>query len=103
MALSDADNRSAGAQPEWDRLELGIRRLLDEHAALQRRARGAERRVKELEAMLADVSGGLDPAELSAEVERLESRNAELVERLEQARAHVNVILTRLQLLEDDR
>jgi hypothetical protein len=104
MASSGAHRPGpAAAQAEWDRLELGVRRLLDEHGDWRRRALAAEQQLRAAEATLADVSGGLDPAELSAEVERLEARNAELVDRLERARAHVNTILTRLQLLEEDR
>jgi chromosome segregation ATPase len=97
------DGGSAARPPEWDRLELGVRRLLDEHLSWQRRARQAEARLADLEATLASVSAGLDPVELSAEVARLKALNQELHERLEQAKSHVSSILTRLQLLEEDR
>jgi chromosome segregation ATPase len=106
MASNDAvrqDGAAAARPPEWDRLELGVRRLLDEHLSWQRRARQAEARLAELEATLASVADGLDPVELSAEVARLDALNRELLERLDQARSHVNSILTRLQLLEEDR
>ena len=90
--------------PEFDRLELAIRRLLDAHDGWRRRARAAEARVKELESALQEISTGrIDPISLSEEVERERQRNRELNERLAQARATVEKILTRIQFLEEGR
>jgi len=92
------------APAEWDRLELAVRRLLDEYAACRRRAEAAERRAAELEATLQEVSAGaVDPFELRERVDALEAENRSLRERLEQARAGVGRIVARLQFMEDDR
>ena len=90
--------------PEMDRLELGLRRLLDDHERWRVRARSAERRVAELEAALRDVaSGDLDPVALAAQAEAIERENHTLRERLEQARSAVDRITARLQFLEEER
>lgn len=90
--------------PEWNTLELAVRRLLEAHDALRRRADDAERRVKELEAALGDVStGALDPLELAARASSLERANRELLERLALANVVVERIATRLNFLEADR
>jgi len=90
--------------PEWDRLELAVRRLLDEYAACRRRAEAAERRVAELEKALREVAAGVvDPFELRQRVAELEAENAALRERIEQARAGVSRIAARLRFMEDDR
>jgi predicted RNase H-like nuclease (RuvC/YqgF family) len=89
---------------EWDRLELAVRRLLDEHATCRRRAEAAERRAAELEAALQQVTGGaVDPLEMNARIEALEAENRALRERLEQARRAVGRLLARLDFLEADR
>jgi hypothetical protein len=105
MASSGVDNAAAPAgSPEWDRLELGVRRLLDEHAQWKRRAREAESKLAEMQTMLAEVSrGGLDPDELSARIDKLEKMNRDLIARLDRARGSVGTILSRLELIEDDR
>lgn len=93
-----------GAPVEWDRLELAVRRLLDEYAACRRRADAAERRIAELEAALQAVAAGaVDPLELRERVAALEAENRSLRERMEQARAGVGRIVARLQFMEDDR
>jgi predicted RNase H-like nuclease (RuvC/YqgF family) len=90
--------------PEWDRVELGVRRLLDAHAALRTRVRGAEARVRELEGTVEELrSGALDPLTLNEEVSQLREQNRELERRLEAGRAKVRALLSRLQFLEEDR
>mgnify|MGYP001156622134 FL=1 len=90
--------------PEWDRLELSVRRLLDDYDRWRRRARAAEQRVEALEATLREVtSGALDPAEMSRRIEALEAENQELKERLAQARLRVSRLLERLRFLEEER
>ena len=104
--MSSGGARASGPKrpPEWDRLELAVRRLLDDHEEWRRRAEAAARRVRELDAALRDVTdGALDPVELKRRVEVLETRNAELRQRLDKARESVDRILARLQFLEEDR
>jgi CRP-like cAMP-binding protein len=104
MASSGAAERRADVPPEWDRLELTVRRLMDDHDAWRRRAEAAERRVRELEAALAQVaSGQLDPLALSERASTVERENRELAERLGRARETVQRIMARLHFAEDDR
>jgi predicted RNase H-like nuclease (RuvC/YqgF family) len=89
---------------EWDRLELSVRRLLDEHGTWRRRAQAAEQRVRELEATLADLSSGrMDPVKLEERAEAFERENRALHERLAQARETVERIAARFQFAEDDK
>lgn len=89
---------------ELDSLELTIRRLLDSHRAWRQRAETAEARVRELEQAMDDVSTGrLDPVALVEEARRLEERNRELRERMDQAHAAVLRMSARLQFTEDER
>jgi hypothetical protein len=102
--VSNGAGRAAVVPPEWDRLELGVRRLLDDHKGWRRRARAAEQRVKELEATLRDLTSGvLDPEALSARVQTLEEENRSLRQRVDLAREGVRKVLGRLQFLEEDR
>lgn len=101
---------SAGAEPrvdppaEWDRLELSVRRLLDDYDRWRERARAAENRIRELETALRDLAGGLlDPLALSARVDALQAENQELRVRLERARERVTTIMARLRFLEEQR
>lgn len=90
--------------PEWDRLELSVRRLLDEHGTWRKRAQIAEQRVRELETMVADLSSGrMDPAKLEERAESFERENRMLHERLAQARETVERIAARFQFAEDDK
>lgn len=90
--------------PEWDALELAVRRLLETHDALRRRTQIAERRVRELESALGRVSSGaLDPLQLSERASTLERENRDLIERVAQANALVERIAARLNFLEAER
>lgn len=90
--------------PEWDALELAVRRLLENHDALRRRLNDAEHRVRELEAALGSVSSGaLDPLALSERATALERENRELLDRLARANAVVGRIAARLNFLEAGR
>jgi predicted RNase H-like nuclease (RuvC/YqgF family) len=92
------------APPELDRLELAVRRLLEAHDALRRRAESAEARVSELEAAVRDLaSGSLDPLALSGQVDAMEAENRALRERLDSAQHTVQRILNRLQFVEEER
>ena len=89
--------------PELDRLELTIRRLLEAHDALRKRAEAAEYRVTELEATMRDVTAGaIDPVALAEQVERLEQSNRELRERMQRAYETVERIRARLQFAEEE-
>ncbi|MBI4409595.1 MAG: hypothetical protein HY561_07790 [Gemmatimonadetes bacterium] len=89
---------------ELDRLELAIRRLLEAYRGIDRRARAAEKRVRELEAALRDVaSGRLDPLALSQRLEVLNEENRRVRQRLDEARGGVRRLLARLQFLEGER
>src|SRR5690606_7539728 len=98
------DRQPPSPPPEWDALELSVRRLLETHDALRRRTQTAERRVRELESALGRVSSGaLDPLELSERAATLERENRELIDRLARANALVARIAARLNYLEADR
>lgn len=85
----------------WDRLELSVRRLMDDYQVLKARAASAEARSQELEATLASISGdGPDPIELNRRIVELEAENRHLLERLQSARAEIERIMARLQFLE---
>lgn len=95
--------RSATPQ-DWERLELAVRRLLDNQDMLRRRAQAAEARVCELEAGIAEVTAGrLDPVQLAQRAEQLERENRALEDRLAQARDAVQRILSRLRFAEEEQ
>lgn len=95
---SDRRDRPAG----WDRLELAVRRLLDDYDDQVRSRAAAEVRVRELESTIEEISKGeLDPIVLRERVDELEAENRELRERLEKARAKIERIMARLDFLED--
>lgn len=105
ISESGSAHRTRGTvAAELDTLELTIRRLLDACHGWRRRAETAEARVTELEAAMQDVSTGrLDPVAMAGEVERLEERNRELRERMDQAHAAVLRMSARLQFTEEER
>ena len=90
--------------PELDRLELTIRRLIESHERLEKRAIAAEARIRDLEGAIQDVSAGrLDPVALGEEVRLLEERNASLQDRLVRAHAAVERMMARLQFTAEER
>jgi predicted nucleic acid-binding Zn-ribbon protein len=90
--------------PELDRLELTIRRLIESHGLLEKRAMAAEERIRDLEGAIQDVSAGrLDPVALGEEVQSLEQRNALLEDRLVRAHAAVERMMARLQFTAEER
>src|SRR5690606_19642157 len=105
MMSSDAARPTNGAAvPELDRLELTVRRLLDEHDALLRRVAAADRRVQELEAALAQLSTGrVDPGRIADRARVVEKENRALHRRLELARDAVRRIQARLRFIGEDR
>lgn len=104
MSSDGVDHGGRTAVPELDRLELTVRRLLDEHEALRRRAHAAEKRIRELEGSIAQLSPGKgDPVQLADKARAVEKENQALHKRLELARDAVRRIQARLQLVEEDR
>lgn len=103
--MSSGDNRANDASlVDWDRIERGVRRVLDDRETWRRRAQLAETRVRELEAALRDVSSGnLDPMQLSEQARDLERENRMLLERLGKARETVDRILGRLNFAQEER
>lgn len=99
---SVAPSPAALHSAEWDRLELVVRRLLDDYDRWRRRAVAAEARVRELDAALREVTEGkLDPLALAARIEALERENGALRERLGEARERIDRILSRLRFVEE--
>lgn len=103
MSSDAADSGVTQGSPDWDRLELNVRRMLDEHDALQRRLKAAERRARQLEKALAKVSEGqLDPVALEGRARALETENQDLHQRIDAARATVERIASRFHFLEEE-
>lgn len=102
--MSNGDSADDGIMPDWDRVERGVRRALDDRDVWRRRAQLAETRVRELEAALRDVSSGnLDPMQLSEQARDLERENRMLLDRLGKARETVDRILGRLNFAQEER
>jgi predicted RNase H-like nuclease (RuvC/YqgF family) len=98
-AKADATDRQALA-----RLESSVTRILEETARLRSRGREAEDRVKDLEALLRRFTKGeVDPASLQSRLVHLESENRDLRERIQEGRAGVERLLSRIRFLEDQR
>lgn len=104
--MSSVGSSSLPSRPpaEWAHLELAVRRLLDEHQELQRRAHLAEGRARELETALKEMAGGqLDPIALAKRVDALEAENRDLKNRLDEARETVQRIIARIEFMEEER
>lgn len=90
--------------PEWERLELSVRRLLHDYEGWRKRARDAEKRIEELESALERVSSGsLDPVALGDRVKRLEAENTALRNRIDAATKHLRRTFARIQFVEEER
>lgn len=101
---SDVAETDALLPVEWNRLELVVRRLLDQYAAVRRRAAAAERRLEQLEQTVRELSAGeLDPQALRGRVQALEAENRDLAARLAEAHERVERIQARLRFLEENR
>lgn len=104
MSNAGGDESRRERPAEWDRLELAVRRLLDDYQLHRNRADAAEIRVSDLEAALETLSGGgPDPIVLRERIATLEVENRALRERLDRARVEVERIMARLQFLEGQR
>lgn len=83
------------------RLERAVSQLLAARDGLERRARVAEARTAEVEALLRRLAGGeLDPGALAERVRQLESENEDLLRRIDEAREGVERLLARIRFLE---
>ena len=97
------DAEGSSTLPEWDWLEMSVRRLLEEHATWQRRAEAAERRLRQVEATMLQVSSGqMDPVSLERRNGELEEINRQLERRLATARETVTRIMARLKFAEEE-
>ncbi len=102
--MSSAARPRPGFPAEWEGLESSVRRLLEEHQALRRRAAAAEQRVRDLEAALAQLgSGAVDPLALQARTRELEAENRALQARVDDAAERVRRLLARTNFLEEER
>src|SRR5687768_4627436 len=101
MASNGADVRLPG---EWSELELAVRRMLDEYAAMKVRLEQTEARCNELEGALQNFSSGsVDPVDVQKRVELLTRENQELRRRLGQAHERVTRVMDRLRFAEESR
>ena len=101
---SNAADAGARLPGEWTELELVVRRLLDEHAALLARLERAEARTAELESTLQGyATGSVDPIDLARRADLLERENADLRSRLTQAQERVGRVIDRLRFAEETR
>ncbi len=102
--MSNVASARPGLPPEVDGLELAVRRLLESHQLLRRRALAAERRVRELDATLTQLrSAGDDPLALRRRIEELETANRTLQARLEEGAERVRRLLARTHFLEEEK
>ena len=101
--MESSSARKPQRLPELDQLEQTVRRLLEAHESLRRRAETAEQRVRELERAVQDVAAGrIDPVAMAEEGRRLETENQVLRTRLEAARETAQRIAGRLQFVEEE-
>lgn len=104
MSNAGDEGPRRGRSTDWDRIELAVRRLLDDYQKHRNRADTAEARILELEEALQTLSGGgPDPIVLGERISKLEIENAALRDRLRQAHAEVERIIARLQFMEGQR
>ncbi|MDH3222568.1 MAG: hypothetical protein OEO23_02540 [Gemmatimonadota bacterium] len=84
------------------RLTSVVEEATREIAVLRQRLSQAEARVGESDDLLREFVGGKqDPAALARRLAQLEAENQALRERLDQGRAGVERVLSRIQFLED--
>ncbi len=102
--MSNVASTRPGLPPEVDGLELAVRRLLESHQLLRRRAVAAEQRARELDATLVQLrSSGDDPLALRRRIQELEEANRELQARLEEGAERVRRLLARTHFLEEEK
>ena len=101
MSDSDAEKADGAELGGLGRLEEVVNRLLEDRAAIVEGAHEAEKRIQELQALLAKFSDeGVDPATLHEKLETLRDQNERLRERITEGREGVDKLLSRLRFLE---
>jgi predicted RNase H-like nuclease (RuvC/YqgF family) len=86
------------------RLDGAVERALERIRELEERLEGAEERARDLDGLLAHMSGGeLPPTALLDRVRALEGENADLRRRLSGGREGVERLLAKIRFLEDQR
>jgi len=92
--------------PKFDELESLVRRALRQLEVWRERAAASESERQRLQSLLdgmKQASAELDPAEATAELQRLREENEELRQRLEQGRQRVEQLAREVQFMEDAR
>jgi septation ring formation regulator EzrA len=85
-------------------LAKAVERLLERLEAAEARASAAEKRRVEVEDLLRKMTDGkADPAAMSARLEKLESENVDLVERVDRGLEGIDRLLARVRFMEDQR
>lgn len=88
--------------PGLDRLAESVAEAIKEIETLRARLAQAEARVGESDELLREFVGGKqDPAALSRRLSRLEEENQALRKRIEEGRASVERVLSKIQFMED--
>lgn len=86
------------------RLEAAVGHLIEERVRMGLRARAAEARVRDLEALLRRFTRGeSDPVSLQRRLAEVEAERDELRGRVEEGRAGVERLLSRIRFLEEQR
>jgi predicted RNase H-like nuclease (RuvC/YqgF family) len=102
---ASADSDAPGAERDaLRRLEQAVGRALERIDELEEKLRASERRVGDLDQVLAGITGGgLEPSVLVDGVRALEEENAELRRRLAGGREGVERLLSKIRFLEEQR
>lgn len=102
---SSADDRTDLSEKEaLSDLETQVGRVLEEMQRLRERARKAERRATDAEALLRNFTTGKDdPAGLRRRMRDMEDENEGLRSRIQEGREGVERLLARIRFLEEQR
>ena len=102
MSRQGAESATNGLSKDFTRLDDAVASVLAQVKDLNERVVADERRIKELQELLKDVSSGKKtPADLLDRLKRAEVENKQLHERIERARDGVDRILKRIRFLEE--
>ncbi|MEX0979909.1 MAG: hypothetical protein WDZ89_02375 [Gemmatimonadota bacterium] len=104
MSSPEGPDDTVSERQALARLEEAVGRALERMSALQRRATGAEARVRDLEALLRRFTSGDDnPARLMDRLRLLQEENDELRARLNEGREGAERLLARIRFIEEQR